>query len=325
MRILSASAADLDHAAALLREGQLVGMPTETVYGLAGDARNPDALRAIFAAKGRPLDHPLIVHVHRVDELDDWADSVPPAARALAASFWPGPLTLVLRRRAGVSDLVTGGQETVAIRLPGHPVALALLQRFGGAVCAPSANRFGRISPTQVDHVCAELTGRIAAVVNGGPCAVGIESTIVDLSNGEVIIRRPGQIDAAAISTAIGLPVRYAGSVSGIRVPGALKRHYSPITPTQLKQRSVPPCQHRDTPESDFLLTFSPLPPGATGLVLPPLPEACASALYAALRIADSSGCKRILVEEPPDTEEWMAVRDRLMRACHTGINVPDA
>ncbi|RZU47993.1 translation factor SUA5 [Fluviicoccus keumensis] len=307
MRILSASPADLDQAAALLREGQPVGMPTETVYGLAGDARHPDALRAIFAAKGRPLDHPLIVHIHRLEELEEWADPVLPAATALAARFWPGPLTLVLRRRAGVSDLVTGGQETVAIRMPGHPVALALLQRFGGAVCAPSANRFGRISPTRAEHVREELDGRVAAVVDGGACAVGIESTIVDVRDGELVILRPGGIGAEALAACTGLPVRRAGPKPAVRVSGALDSHYAPVTPAFLRPRAALAAAGGKHPGGEFLLTFGPLPPGAAGQVLPDTPQACAAVLYAALRTADQAGCARILVEEPPADEAWAA------------------
>ena len=316
MRILSTSPADLDQAVALLRAGQPVGMPTETVYGLAGDARNPEALRAIFAAKGRPLDHPLIVHIHRVEELDDWADPVPPAARALADRFWPGPLTLVLRRRAGVSDLVTGGQDTVAVRMPGHPAALALLQRFGGAVCAPSANRFGRISPTRAEHVREELAARVAAVVDGGACEVGIESTIVDVRDGELVILRPGGIGAEALAGCTGLRVRRAGPKPEVRVSGALDSHYAPVTPAVLRLRAALTRGEVPYPGGDYLLTFGPLPPGAAGRVLPDTPEACAAMLYAALRDADRAGCARILVEEPPEGEAWAAVRDRLGRAC---------
>jgi L-threonylcarbamoyladenylate synthase len=314
MRILTASAADIGAAAALLRAGNPVAIPTETVYGLAGDARNPDALRAIFAAKGRPLDHPLIVHIGTAAALDAWAEDIPPVARTLASRFWPGPITLVLRRRADVSDLVTGGQDTVALRVPAHPVALAVLQEFGGALCAPSANRFGRISPTCAEHVRAELDGRIAAVVDGGACHVGIESTIVDLSGGDVVIRRPGVIGADLLAAHTGRHVAVAGSTPPVRVPGALDSHYAPATPARLVE---PDSAEPGMDPEAFVLGFGDLPAGMRGIAMPTEPAAYAAALYACLRRADAAGAARILVVAPPHGDAWLAVRDRLGRACH--------
>ena len=191
-------AAEIEHAARLLREGELVALPTETVYGLGADARNPAALAKIFAAKGRPADHPLIVHLADATQLAQWAVDIPPAAQALADAFWPGPLTLILKRHPAVPDLVTGGQDSVGLRVPAHPVALALLRAFGGGIAAPSANPFGRLSPTTAEHVRAAF-GETVTVLDGGPCAVGIESTIVDLTAPTPRVLRPGAIGAEEV------------------------------------------------------------------------------------------------------------------------------
>ena len=193
----------LAEAVELLRAGELVAFPTETVYGLGADAGNPEALAKIFAAKGRPADHPLIVHVPDVAHLDQWAREIPDAAHLLAQAFWPGPLTLILKRQPTVPDLVTGGQDTVGLRIPHHPLALQLLKAFDGGIAAPSANRFGHISPTTAQHVREELGAAVALVLDGGPCSVGIESTIVDLSRGDPVILRPGMISAAQIDQAL--------------------------------------------------------------------------------------------------------------------------
>jgi tRNA threonylcarbamoyl adenosine modification protein (Sua5/YciO/YrdC/YwlC family) len=208
-------------AAALLRAGELVAFPTETVYGLGADASNPGAIARIFAAKGRPADHPLIVHLPDAGQLERWAVDIPEAAHGLAAAFWPGPLTLILRRHPSVSDAITGGQDTVGLRVPNHPLALQLLREFGGGVAAPSANRFGRISPTTAAHVRDELGAAVSMILDGGPCAVGIESTILDLSAGRARILRPGMLDAAAIAAVLGYPPAWArsGVRRGFRVP----------------------------------------------------------------------------------------------------------
>jgi len=173
---------DIRKAAAILRRGGLVAFPTETVYGLGADADNDQALKAIFRVKGRPETHPLIIHLHRTEQLKDWATSIPDPARTLGERFWPGPLTLILRKAARVSRVATGGQETVGLRIPDHPVALSLLREFGGGVAAPSANRFGRVSPTTADHVRQDLGADVDYVLDGGPCSIGVESTIVDFS-----------------------------------------------------------------------------------------------------------------------------------------------
>ena len=194
----------VEQAAAVLRRGGLVAFPTETVYGLGADAESPDAVARIFAAKGRPANHPVIVHIGHADLLEHWAADIPPSAWLLAKHFWPGPLTLILKRNARVLDAVTGGQDTVGLRMPDHPVALALLSAFGGGVAAPSANRYGRISPTTALHVRDELGEAVDCILDGGPCRVGIESTILDLSGAHPQLLRPGAISAAAIEIALG-------------------------------------------------------------------------------------------------------------------------
>ena len=226
---------DLSTAVNLLRAGELVALPFETVYGLAADATNPDALRAIFRAKGRPADHPLIVHLAATEQLSDWVTEVPEVVWRLASAFWPGPLTLVLPAARTVSPLVTGGQTTVALRVPAHPVPQAVLRQFGRGLAAPSANPFGQISPTTAAHVRRHLAGKIAAVVDGGPCLVGIESTIVDLSREHPRILRPGAITTDMLARHLFL----AGTVAAAapRVPGS-----RPGWPRRRFQAGVPGC-----------------------------------------------------------------------------------
>lgn len=330
--IVPATEAALTAAAALLHAGELVAMPTETVYGLAADARNPAAVGRIFAAKGRPADHPLIVHLAAADQLDQWARDIPPAARALAAAFWPGPLTLILKRAAGVPAAVTGGQDTVGVRVPAHPAALALLRAFGGGLAAPSANRFGRISPTTAAHVAEELGERLALIIDGGPCAVGIESTIVDLSRGSVEVLRPGAISAAelarvidaaaAIPVAATLPTGQSGqSAPAPRVSGALAAHYAPGTRLCLvagTELAATITRHHAEHERLVVLAHQasdPELPGVSWLPMPASASAYARQLYARLRAADALGADLILIEAPPDAPAWRAIHDRLGRA----------
>ena len=313
----------ISRAAEVLRRGGLVAMPTETVYGLAADAANPDAVRAVFSAKGRPADHPVIVHVADVGAIGDWAAEVPPAARELAAAFWPGPLTLVLKRDARVPDLITGGQDTVGLRSPAHPWARALLQRFGGAVAAPSANRFGRISPTTAQHVIDELglkpAGAVDMVLDGGPCPVGIESTIVDLSSPQPQLLRPGSITREQLQAVLGLPVA-APHGAAPRAPGRLEKHYAPRTPLDV----VPPAEIAQRvaslrPSTVAVLAPAWAVPTAPNLVLHLVaaddPSDYARRLYEELRRLDASGAARLIVATPPDGPDWEAVRDRLTRA----------
>lgn len=320
----TASAEDIAQAAARLRAGGLVGMPTETVYGLAADARNPEAVRRIFQAKGRPADHPLIVHLPDAASLNAWARDIPQAARVLAGAFWPGPLTLILKRGEGVPLEVTGGQDTVGLRVPAHPVALRLLRAFGGGLAAPSANRFGRISPTTAAHVRDEFAQVLALVLEGGPCQVGIESTILDLSGERPRILRPGAITADQIEQAIGERPRGREADDAAHVPrvsGALAAHYAPRTP--MKRIATERLRdflnaYRHSGRYCAVLAHS-QPPLADcphrWCMLPADPAGYAHALYAALREADASGASLIVLEALPQTEPWAAVNDRLGRA----------
>lgn len=343
-------AAEIEHAARLLRDGELVALPTETVYGLGADARNPAALAKIFAAKGRPADHPLIVHLPDATQLAQWAVDIPPAAQALADAFWPGPLTLILKRHPAVPDLVTGGQDSVGLRVPAHPVALALLRAFGGGIAAPSANPFGRLSPTTAAHV-RNAFGDAVTVLDGGPCAVGIESTIVDLTAPTPRILRPGAIGAEDVqrvlrvatpaplpnalpnTTAPGtsLPTSALTQTSSTkitqppapRVSGSLAAHYAPRTPLRLcapeaLADAVAAALRAD--QRVAVLAPASAPPLADH---PRLIRRLASAdfssyareLYAALHALDAAGCDLILVAAPPDNLAWQAVNDRLRRA----------
>src|SRR6185503_20849697 len=204
--------ASIQTAVDVLRKGGLVAFPTETVYGLGADADNEQALKAIFRVKGRPETHPLIIHLNRREQLQDWAASIPDSARKLAERFWPGPLTLILKKASRVSKVVTGGQETVGLRVPDHPAALSLLREFGGGVAAPSANRFGRVSPTTAEHVRQDLGGDVDFILDGGPCSIGVESTIVDLSSGDPVILRPGGLTKERLEETLGCSVPVLGS-----------------------------------------------------------------------------------------------------------------
>lgn len=320
----------------LLREGELVAFPTETVYGLGADASNPLAVAKIFAAKGRPADHPLIVHLAGAASLDDWARDVPDAARRLAAAFWPGPLTLILKRSTKAPDAVTGGQDTVGLRVPNHPLALALLSAFEGGIAAPSANRFGRISPTTAAHVRAELGAAVSLVLDGGPCTVGIESTIVDLSRGAPVLLRPGAITAADIAAVLGAVLggttqQSSENTLGMvapRVSGSLAAHYAPSSPLRLVAAAdVAAATRAALAEGRRVAVLSRTlrPFAATGLSWHAAPAAAAGyahELYATLRRLDASGADLILVETPPPDAAWQAVADRLQRAaCGSGEN----
>lgn len=317
--LLPTGEAGIAEAAARLRAGRLVAFPTETVYGLGARADAPGAVAAVFRAKGRPNDHPLIVHLARPVEVDDWADPVPFGARVLAERFWPGPLTLVLARAAHVPDAITGGQPTIALRLPAHPVAAALLARVGGGVAAPSANRFGRVSPTRAAHVLDEFPDADIGVLDGGDCEVGLESTIIDLSGPRPRVLRPGAVDAASLAAALGRSVPVAGAVSeSPRAPGGLPSHYAPGTPTRL---GVPAELRRAgavSRDAALLLHQAEAPAGHRGPVrrLPPASEGYARGLYAALRELDAAGAELLWVERPPEGPAWAAVHDRLERAC---------
>jgi len=314
---------DVKRAAELLRAGELVAIPTETVYGLGADASNPAAVAKIFAAKGRPADHPLIVHIPDATHLDRWARAVPEEARLLAAAFWPGPLTMILKRQPDVPDAVTGGQDTVGLRIPNHPLALELLREFAGGIAAPSANRFGRISPTTAQHVRDDLGGAVAMVLDGGPCQVGIESTIVDLTGRRAVILRPGMLSAAEIGRVLGRAPLAADdplAPPAVRASGTLEAHYAPRTPLVLMPDDSLPIALRNAivqKERVAVLAIHPAPfemPGVTWHVAPPDPAGFAHELYARLRELDALGCDRIYVQKPVG-QPWQAIYDRLKRA----------
>jgi L-threonylcarbamoyladenylate synthase len=333
--------AGIDAGARALEAGRLVAFPTETVYGLGADAENPAAVAAIYAAKGRPQDHPVIVHVAPGAALDYWCADIPSEAYQLAEAFWPGPLTMILKRAPNIPDAVSGGQDTVGIRCPSHPVAIRLLQAFKGGrggVAAPSANKFGHVSPTTAQHVRDEFGadvgdgGRIAAVLDGGQSEVGIESTIVDLSrlqtHGPVLLR-PGHISAEAIAAVIDrLPARpdaLGADPSAPRASGTLESHYAPHTPVAMQDTATLAAtlaRLHAAGRKVALIHYSPLPPAHAEIALPATPDGFAHALYAALRAMDGAGADLILVEAPPQEGAWLGVNDRLRRAAHgsTGI-----
>ncbi|MGK2942505.1 MAG: L-threonylcarbamoyladenylate synthase [Immundisolibacter sp.] len=305
-------------AVALLRAGKVVALPTETVYGLGADALNPVAVARIFALKGRPVDHPLIVHLPPDTPLQDWAADVPAAAQALAQAFWPGPLTLILARGQRVPKAVTGGQDTVALRVPDHPVALDLLRAFGSGIAAPSANRFGHISPTTAAHVRAEFGDELPLILDGGPCRVGIESTIVDLSRGAPVVLRPGAITAADIARVVGTAAATPATTLGGPAPrasGMLVRHYAPRTPAELVGSAALPDRLAQFAQLGQTVGVLAIGSGEGDIALPQEPAAYGQGLYAALRDLDARGCQRLLIEAPPQDEAWRAVNDRLQRA----------
>jgi L-threonylcarbamoyladenylate synthase len=324
--IVSPTADAIARAAARLRAGELVAFPTETVYGLGGDAGNADALRRIFAVKRRPADHPLIVHIPDATHVLRWAREVPPGAQALADAFWPGPLTLILPRAADVSDSVTGGQDSVGLRVPSHPVAQALLAAFaaigGEGIAAPSANRFGHVSPTAASHVEADLGDEVAMILDGGASDVGIESTIVAFTRGRPLLLRPGGIDIDALTRVLRVRPRMTDA-DAPRASGTLASHYATRTqaflvPADRLRTEIAQREDRDERVA-VLARTSDAPPAFDGSWLRTPADAVSYAheLYANLRKLDASGMDAILIEAVPDTPEWLAVSDRLTRATH--------
>ncbi len=310
---------EIEKAAEILRAGGLVAFPTETVYGLGADASNPAAVKKIFAAKDRPAAHPVIVHIADMSELKHWAAEVPRAAWLLAEKFWPGPLTMVLKRSSHVNDLISGGQNTIGLRVPGHPVAQQLLKAFGAGIAAPSANKFGRLSPTAAQHVREELGNAVEIILDGGPCDVGIESTIVDLTREPPAILRPGRVSAQQIADALLVPL---GEPAGDRprVPGSYASHYAPRTAlTLVNADEIENFIRRQAPGAAVAVLACRSRPrdsrAALWQVASQSPEEYAQHMYALLRRMDSAGCALLVVESPPDLPEWAAVHDRLRRA----------
>jgi L-threonylcarbamoyladenylate synthase len=300
-----------------LLAGNLVAFPTETVYGLGADACNADAVARIYSAKGRPADHPLIVHVASMDALGDWADDVPGYAISLARDFWPGPMTLIVKRSELAGDFVTGGQETVGVRVPNHPVALGLLEAFarigGKGVAAPSANRFGNVSPTTAKAVEDELGDYLAPndqILDGGPCEVGVESTIIDCTGDLPQILRPGAITALMIAESTGVKVVGVVVESVIRVSGSLDSHYAPVATVVLDQS---PAEG----QGFIAMADVPTPDGVVRLAAPRNHDDFARVLYAALRAADEQKLQTVVVAQPQGAGIAIAIRDRLKRAAN--------
>ncbi|MGK5638230.1 L-threonylcarbamoyladenylate synthase [Streptomyces sp. URMC 126] len=318
---MSVVTSDIEKAAEVLRAGGLVALPTETVYGLGADAEDPAAVGRIFQVKGRPPTHPLIIHIGGADQLDEWVEEVPATARLLAGRFWPGPLTLVLRRGRRVPLEATGGLETVAVRVPDHPVALALLAAFGGGITAPSANRFGSVSPTTADHVRAELGEGVDFVLDGGPCGVGVESTIVDVTGEAPSILRPGGVTREEIEAVLGRPVALP-STSHVRVPGQHPSHYAPRARVVLvePEKVIAEAEHAQAlgQQVGVLLppAFADAPVKAHAVVtVPASTTAYARGLYGYLRELDRQGCDLIVASLPAEEGLGLAIANRLRRA----------
>lgn len=318
----------ISSAVEMLRQGGLVAMPTETVYGLAADADQPDAVARIFAAKGRPSNHPLIVHVADEACVNHYAAEVPAFARSLMRTFWPGPLTVILPRRQGVAADVAGGQESIGLRCPSHPVAQALLRAcqqvniYG--LAAPSANRFGRVSPTTVAHVIDEFQGQLddsdITVLDGGPCVVGIESTIIDCTRGRPVLLRPGMLKTDALETAAGMRLAERDG-SSPRASGTLASHYAPRARVRLMNaRDIQQALDVLGPDARHiaLYTRTPVTSSSTHVRMERMPataSACGQEVFSVLRALDHPDTRLIWVETPPDDSAWEGVLDRLQRA----------
>lgn len=310
----------ITEAAAFLRAGELVAFPTETVYGLGANARQDKALMKIFLAKGRPFSHPLIVHLASVEQLSDWALEIPSPVEHLAKAFWPGPLTIILKKRPEISELLSGGQDSIGLRIPAHPLAQALLRDFGDGIAAPSANRFTHLSPTTAQAVRDELGSKVSSILDGGTCLVGLESTILDLSRGEASILRPGMINRTQLEAVLQKPLSSSAG-SGLRAPGMNTLHYAPETNLHLvdsknldsflNSHTQANCKYailsRHQPKSEIS--------NVSWLMMSDEPQQYARDLYLTLRKLDQGGFQGILVETVPETDEWEAISDRLKKA----------
>ena len=305
-------------AVAVLERGGLVAFPTETVYGLGADAADADAVARIFAVKGRPAAHPLIVHIAGTEDLGRFADTVPASALRLTEALWPGPLTVVVRRADHVSPLVAGGAATLALRSPAHPVAQALLEAFGGGIAAPSANRFGRVSPTTAAHVRADLGDDVDLVLDGGPCLVGVESTIVDCTGDQVVVLRPGGVPVEVLEGVLGAPVGRRPGAGAPAVPGTLASHYAPrarVVVAGTVAEALARAAAAGRRSGVLLPRATEVPEGVALLVADEEPAGYARVLYARLRQADQLGLDLLVAVPPAAQGLGVAVADRLRRA----------
>ncbi len=315
--MVRATQTEIEEAVEALRAGELVVFPTETVYGLGANAADPAAVRKIFAVKGRPADHPVIVHLDNRRYLHRWVSDVPPVAELLAAKFWPGPLTLILPKADNVNEVVTGGQDSIGIRVPSHPIAQQLLTAFGGGIAAPSANRFGRLSPTKPEHVREELGEAVGVILDGGESPIGLESTIVSCLGNEARLLRPGFITRSQLAQVVEL---VSGGIVP-RTPGDRLLHYAPSTPLAIvSSDDLEKYAGEFVARQEKVAVLAMRPPlqtqrHMTWINAGKKPDAYAHNLYNHLRALDSAGCARILVQELPDEERWAAILDRLQRA----------
>ena len=315
----------IQKACDLLHQGELVVIPTETVYGLAADAKCNEALKKIFVLKGRPTDHPLIVHLSKEADLSEWATDIPEMVYRLIDTFWPGPLTLILKKHRSISSLVTGGQESIGLRSPSHPIVQELLTQFGGGLAAPSANRFGHISPTTAEHVRAEFKDDVPFILDGGPCHIGVESTILSLlDKDKPTLLRPGSLHIQEIEEVLRQPILYQEKETSekIRVSGSLESHYAPDTPLVLGEwgqliKEIPKYADEILVVISHSERFPFFKKQVHHLTLPSDAVGYAHNLYATLRYADQFGAKYIFIEKPPTTPDWLAIQDRLGRAAH--------
>lgn len=312
---------DLLNVIAVIQRGDVVAVPTETVYGLAADARNDEGLRKIFIAKNRPTNHPLIVHIASYEKLDDWAQRIPACAFDLAEAFWPGPLTLLLKKGDDVSELVTGGLDTIALRVPDHPILLKIIEELDTGLAAPSANLHKKISPTTAAHVLSQLDGRIAAVLEGGSCSFGIESTILDLTQNIPTLMRKGPITQKMIEDTLGFKIQDHCEITA-SIPGNMKEHYQPKTRAFLWDNTALLAYVLDPGNKDKMfgiLSYTPLDIHDKHLMInmPNTQAGYSSRLYSALHEADRLGVDEILIQRPPADPEWEAVIDRLLKATY--------
>jgi L-threonylcarbamoyladenylate synthase len=327
MTIFNTNHESIQQAATHLKNGHLVAFPTETVYGLGANAANPDAVRRIFAAKNRPENHPLIVHLASFEQFENWAQDIPESAFKLATHFFPAPLALILKKRPDVNSVVTGGQNTIALRVPNHPIALELLRAFDGGIAAPSANRFCRISPTQAQHVAEELGESVDIILDGGACQIGVESTIIDLSGDKPMLLRYGKITRSELESVLKIEILIPNSLTQtvVRTAGMMATHYAPNTPAVRCDSDLLPflVLENENKKIGVLTCGSQISSteNRAAIALPMDSVIYAASLYAKLRELDSLKLDLILVEKPPQHEAWQAINDRLGKATHDTTN----